>query len=446
MKLGNNKTFPGGVHPPDKKELSKDAKFEVFPVPDELYLPVSQHIGAPARICVEKRAEVKKGQVIAESGGFVSAPVHSPVSGTIKNIIERVSIFGTKVNTIVIKNDGKEEWEEDRNVEKSYEGMSKQKLKDRIGESGIVGLGGATFPTFVKLSPPKEKPIDTVILNGVECEPYLTCDYRLMLEKPAEILKGLQIIMKILQTKKGIIGIEANKPDAYEVMKKEIKHLNLEKTISAELLEVKYPQGAEKQLIKAILDREVPSKGLPMDVGVVVQNVGTAFAIYEACAFNKPLIERYVTITGEGVEKPANFLVRLGTPIKALLDHCKANGDSNKLILGGPMMGLAHYDETIPVMKGTSGVLLLKDAKAYVEGPCIRCGRCVKACPAYLVPSSISNAVSRTKTDLYEELNVLDCIECGCCTYVCPSKRPIIQQVKFAKAELHKQRMAKKNG
>lgn len=300
-------------------------------------------------------------------------------------------------------------------------------------EAGIVGLGGAAFPTHVKLSPPKEKKIDTVILNGAECEPYLTSDHRLMLERSKDILEGLKIIMKILGVSKGYIGIEQNKPDAITKMKEVARG---ETNIEVRDLKVKYPQGAEKQLIKAILDRDVPAGGLPMDVGVVVQNVGTAKAIYDACRYGRPLIERVVTVTGRGVNEPKNLRVRIGTQFSQLLDECGGFKDSTvKVIAGGPMMGIAQTNTEVPVIKGTSGILILtsKEAEKAEYLPCFRCGRCIEACPMKLQPSILSVLIEKGKYQEAKENNLLDCFECGSCAYVCPAKRPMVQFMKLAK-------------
>lgn len=429
-----SKTFRGGVHPNDQKHFSNTHPIEVMDVPQILYFPVAQHIGAPAKPIVQKDDLVKKGQVIGEAGGFVSAPIHSSVSGKVLKIEKRPHIFGNMVDNIVIENDGLEEWAEGCNKQDpSWESLTPEELKNRIKSAGLVGMGGATFPTFVKLSPPPDKKIDTVILNGVECEPYLTADHMLMLEKGEGIVHGLNIIMKALGVTTGYIGIEENKPDAIEKMSGLVKD---EKNISVIALPVKYPQGAEKQLIKAVLNREVPSGGLPMDVGALVQNVGTAFAAYEAVCFHKPLIERVVTVTGEGVNKPANLLVRIGTLVSDLLKKCELKPEANKVIFGGPMMGLAQHLTDIAVIKGTSGVLCLTDAKIVESGPCIRCAKCVQGCPMGLHPSKLSLLAESKRFDEMKDVNCLDCIECGVCTYVCPAKRPIVHQIKLGKAEL----------
>lgn len=429
--------FPGGVHPPDKK-FSAPQPVRDFPVPDVVAVPMSQHIGAPAKAAVKAKDAVAMGQVIGEPGGFVSAVVHSPVSGTVKKVEKRPDIFGRPIDYVIIANDGEDRWAEGCQEKRDVSGLSPADIKKHIAAAGIVGMGGATFPTHVKLSPPPGKRIDTVILNGVECEPYLTCDYRLMLEHGQAVLDGFKLIQKALQAERAIIGIEANKPDAIKALKALAAKDGGGVTVKK--LPVRYPQGAEKQLIKAVLGRAVPAGGLPMDVQVVVQNVGTCFAAYEACASGKPLIERVVTVTGEGVSNPCNLRCRVGTPVQMLIDEAGLKADANKVIFGGPMMGLAQADLSLPVTKGSSGVLVLRNAKAFQSRGCIRCGACVRGCPMRLSPSLISLAVEAGATDRYQDIHVPDCIECGVCTYVCPARRPIVHQVKQAKAWLASQK------
>jgi len=427
------KTFPGGTHPPEKKELSKDRPIENAPLPQRVCIPLSQHIGAPCKAVVDKGAAVKKGQVIGEAGGFVSVPVHASISGVVAAVEKRPSLFGGLVPCIVIDGDGKDEWLEGCNKPVDHSRWDAAAIRRKVAECGLAGMGGATFPTHVKLSPPADKPIDTVIINGVECEPYLTCDYRLMLEQPKRIIDGAEIILRAVDCNRGIIAIEANKPDAYEVMK---QHAGGHGKISVEMVAVKYPQGAEKQLIKALLKREVPSGGLPMDVGALVHNVGTAAAVFDAVALNKPVVDRVVTITGEGVERPSNFLVRIGTPLTMLLEKAGMMPGAQKLVFGGPMMGLAQFTPDLPVTKGASGVLVLMEAYSGDYQNCIRCGRCVQSCPSYLVPSELSMMAEAREWEMARENNVLDCIECGVCAYVCPAKRPIVHLVKLTKNEL----------
>jgi len=433
--------FDGGVHPPERKSLSAERPLEAFPVPPVLAVPLLQHIGAPARPVVEKGARILKGQVIGEPGGFVSTAVHAPVSGSVKAIEDRPSFAGRPIAHVVIENDGQEAWADGCGAARDPDAMPREALLEAIRAAGIVGMGGAAFPTHVKLSPPPGKTIDAAILNGVECEPYLTCDDRLMRERPDAIAAGFRIIMKILGVSRGFAGIEENKPEAFRAMRDALASVPGVEVVS---LPVRYPQGAEKQLIKAILGREVPTGGLPMDVGVVVQNVGTASAIAEACMRGIPLIERSVTVTGEGVGRPGNFLVRIGTPIRSLAEACGLRPGAERVILGGPMMGLAQVDLDIPVTKGTSGILLLGAGRSYAIGPCIRCGGCVRGCPARIMPSDLSVAVERGAKDLYEGLDAMDCIECGVCTYVCPARRPIVHWIRLAKAHVAAQRAKSK--
>jgi electron transport complex protein RnfC len=427
-------TFKGGIHPPDKKELSKDKNISPTKPPKRVVIPLVQHIGAPCKLSVSVGQEVKKGEVIGTPEGFVSAPVHSSVSGKVIAIGEFPLATGRMVTSVVVENDGKEEWTSLRD-NPDYMKLSPDELKGKVKDAGIVGMGGAAFPAHVKLSPPKEKPVDVVILNGAECEPYLTADYRLMIERPQEVVEGLKILMKILGVNKGFIGIENNKPDAVEVMKKAASG---EPNIQICPLEVKYPQGAEKMLIKAAVGREVPPRGLPMDVGVVVQNIGTAVAIYEAARYGKPLIERVVTVTGEGIKEPKNLMVKIGTLVSDLIEECGGFKDgAAKVISGGPMMGFAMYSLDVPVTKGTSGILVLpEEGVVHAEdfGPCIRCGRCIDICPMGLMPSMLSVLSERGFYEETKDYNLFDCFECGSCTYVCPSKRPIVQLIRLAKS------------
>lgn len=427
-------TFKGGIHPPDKKTLAANNPITEAKSPKIIVVPLSQHAGAPCKPVVTIGQEVKKGEMIGEPGGFVSAPVHSSVSGKVIAISEFPNAMGRMVNSIVIENDLREEWTALKDAP-DYMNLPVEELKEKIKAAGIVGLGGAAFPTAVKLSPPKEKPIDVVIINGAECEPYLTADYRLMIEKPKEIIEGLKILMKVLGVTKGYIGIENNKPDAVSKMSEAAKG---EAGIEVMALEVKYPQGAEKMLIKAVAGREVPARGLPMDVGAVVQNVGTALAVYEAARYGKPLIERVVTVTGEGIKEPKNLMARVGTKISELIDECGGfKDDVAKVVAGGPMMGFALSSLDVPVTKGTSGVLVLpEEGVVHAEdyGPCIRCGRCIDICAMGLMPSMLSILSEKGMYEEAKEYNLFDCFECGSCAFVCPSKRPIVQLVRLAKS------------
>jgi len=432
------KTFAkGGVHPPEMK-LSADKPIIPAALPAQVAVPVSQHIGAPAKVKVAKNDKVKVGQILAESGGFVSANIHSPVSGTVVKIDNVIDSSGYKRLAVIIKVEG-DEWLEtiDRtpDLKKDFNYTSEEIIK-KIQEAGIVGLGGATFPSHVKLMVPKGKTAQTLVINGVECEPYLTADHRLMLEKAEEMLVGIQLIMKALQVSKAYIGIENNKPDA-------IAHLNgLMKNYSGiEIvpLKVQYPQGGEKQLIKAVLNREVPSGGLPIDVGAVVHNVGTAFAVYEAVQKNKPLIERVVTVTGKSVKEPSNFMARIGTPVSQLIDA--AGGlpeDTGKVVSGGPMMGKALNDLNAPMSKGTSGILIMpstESSRSEIKA-CIRCAKCVSVCPMGLEPFLLMTLSQKQMFEQEEKERVMDCIECGSCSYTCPSDRPLLDYIRLGKGEV----------
>jgi len=433
-------TFSGGVHPADNKYLTAHKPIVTAAIPKRVVIPLSQHIGAPTKPLVVIGQEVKKGEKIGEAGGFVSAPVHASTSGKVTALGSFPHSLGMDLPSIVIESDGKDEWVVGLKENPDYNLLSPEELKKIVLDAGIVGMGGATFPTHVKLAPPKEKPIDVVILNGAECEPFLTSDHRLMLERPKEIVEGLKILMRILNVGKGYIGIESNKPDAIEIMTKAAAG---SPDIKVWPVKVKYPQGAEKMLIKAIAHRTVPAGGLPMDIGVVVQNVGTAEAVYNAVRYGRPLIERTVTVTGRGVKEPKNFLARIGTPFSQLIEEAGGlTEDAAKVIAGGPMMGMSQYSLEVPVIKGTSGILILPKTEVSVKsyGPCIRCGRCIDACPMKLQPSYIGIYIERGHYLDAKEYGLMDCFECGCCTFVCPANRPMVQWVKKAKKELAKKK------
>jgi electron transport complex protein RnfC len=433
--------FQGGVHPDDGKAMSCDAAIQTAPLLEKYLVPLQQHIGAPPKLLVKANDTVLKGQKIAEAGGFVSAPIHSPTSGKVTKLVDCLGPMGTKIPAVEITSDGEDTPDTSLEPIADWQNAEPEVLKKRIGEAGIVGMGGAAFPTSVKLSPPPNKPIDVLILNGVECEPCLTADHRLMLEEPAKIIAGAEIVARVLGAKEIYIGIEANKPDAIALMSEKVRGTQ----IKVVKLRVRYPQGAEKQLIYAVTRRKVPAGGLPMDVGCVVQNVGTAAAIAEAVQEGKPLYERITTVTGTPVVKPGNWRFRVGTPVRKALELAGGvKSDPGKLILGGPMMGFSIYSLDIPLMKNASGVLLLAPEQVlqYTSEACIRCGRCVDACPMNLLPGTLSVQIESERYDLAESTNVMDCIECGCCSYVCPSRRPLVQHFKRAKSEIAAQRRA----
>jgi electron transport complex protein RnfC len=432
------KTFKiGGVHPAENK-LSANQAIEKLALPKSVFIPVAQHIGAPAQALVKKGDQVKVGQLIAKAGGFVSANIHSSVSGTVSKVDLSPDSSGYPKQGVFITAEA-DEWEAGIDTSskliEEFEADSK-KIIDKINEAGIVGLGGATFPTHVKLVPPQGMKAEILLINGVECEPYLTSDHRVMLEKGPEVLVGVRLLMCALQVEKAAIGIENNKPDAIAHLKKLTAN---DPAIEVVPLKVKYPQGGEKQLIKAVTGREVPSGALPIAVGAVVSNVGTAFAVYEAVQKNKPLVERVVTITGKSVAKPSNFLVRIGTPVQELIDA--AGGlpeDTGKIISGGPMMGKAVASADIPVTKGTSGILIMPETEAKRENmkDCIRCGRCITVCPMGLEPFYLMLVADKQIWDKAEASKIMDCIECGSCSYTCPADRPLLDYIRLGKGKV----------
>jgi electron transport complex protein RnfC len=433
------KTFKGGAHPPENKLYTEHKSIENLPIPQQVIIPLQQHIGSLPELMIEKGESVKTGQTLAKATKFVSVPIHATISGTVSSIEKRPHPLGIDTLSIVIESDSNDDWAHSIQPDANFMEFSSDEMKDRIQQAGIAGMGGAAFPTHVKLSPPPEKSIDILILNGVECEPYLTADHRLMLEHPDEILIGLRILMKILKAKQAIIGIEKNKPDVIRLFQKKTKS---KKTISVLPLEVKYPQGAEKQLIKAATGRVVPSGYLPMDVGCLVQNVGTTYAVYEAVSSKKPLIERIITVTGPGIREPKNLRVRIGTPFKTIIKYC--GGYTNhavKLINGGPMMGIAQVTDEVPVIKGTSGILVLngKSAQSNEEYPCIRCARCIDTCPMKLTPTQLATLVKHDKLEQALKIGILDCIECGTCGFICPANIYLVQYIKLGKAIVNDQ-------
>jgi len=431
------KTFSkGGIHPEENK-LTTDKPIEKLPVPASVSIPISQHIGAPAVPIVERGEQVKTGQIIAKTGSFVSANIHASVSGKIAKISEEMDSSGYRRTSIMIRADKEEQWAEGVDTSDTLIQeipFNREEILQKILGGGIVGMGGATFPSHIKLNIPKGKKADVLIINGVECEPYLTSDHRLMLEKTEELIVGIRILMIALNVEKAIIGIENNKKDAIDKVSSIIRD---DKTIHVVALKVQYPQGGEKQLIKALIDREVPSGKLPIDVGTVVHNVGTTFAVYEAVLKNKPLIERIVTVTGKQVKNPGNFLVRIGSPVSQLIEAAGGLPDNTgKVVSGGPMMGKALNDLEIPITKGTSGILILDEKEAHRKESkvCIRCTKCVQVCPMGLEPFYLQNQTMRANYEEIESNRILDCIECGSCSYICPSNRELLDYIRLGKA------------
>ncbi len=433
-------SFKGGIHPPHNKETTEHIPVEIMKAPQLVYIPLSQHIGAPCTSLVKIGDQVKIGQKIGEPQGFVSSPVHSSVSGKVKTIKQMTSPSGQPSNCIVVENDFTDEIDDQITPFGSVETLSAEKILDIVKEMGIVGMGGATFPTHVKMSPPKEKNIDVVILNGAECEPYLTADHRLMLESPNDIIDGLLAIMKSLGVKKGYIGIENNKPDCIKTMLKAAEKID---SIEIAALQTKYPQGAEKQLIYACTQREVPSGGLPMDVGVVVNNVATAAQLSKSIRTGMPLIERICTVTGGAIKKPKNLMIKIGTLYSDIIENCGGfKIEPEKVISGGPMMGIAQFTLDVPATKGSSGILCFtKEEAAQKEVQnCMRCAKCVQICPVNLQPLFISAFSLKNDFKKAEEYRALDCIECGSCSFICPSSRPLLQSIRVAKKEILAQR------
>ena len=426
---------PAGVHPPSRK-LGAVAAIERSPLPELVTLPLQQHIGAPAKVLVKAGDEVKVGQVIAEAGGFVSAPIHATLSGKVKQLpTVASSVTGKAVPGVVIESDGQDEWIDLSPA--NPETLSPSEIIACIKEAGIVGMGGATFPTHVKLSPPPEKAIKVVIVNGAECEPYITADDRLMIEQPERVLSGLAIVMKALSVKRAFVAIEDNKPQAIAKMREGVLQGAFPGEVRVFVVPHRYPMGAEKTLIKTILGVEVPEGGLPMDVGAVVHNVATLAAIHDAVVLGKPLVERVVSVTGL-VKTPKNFLARFGTPASALINLCGgSDASADELIFGGPMMGIAQPSLDTAIIKGTNCILLEK-SDVREEHDCVRCGRCVDACPMGLMPLQFVNIVKYEDYDHLAEFHINNCVECGACAYGCPANIPLVSYIKLGKLELRK--------
>ena len=445
--MSTTHSFPGGIHPHEGrggKEVTAGLSIQEAPQPSRVAIPLQQHMGPPCKPLVQKGDAVKVGQMIGEPVGAMSAAVHASISGKVIGVQPCILANGTECLSVIIDNDFQDEWVPLTRVE-NPESMSMEALSQLARQMGVVGLGGATFPTAVKLNVPKGKPVDTLILNGAECEPYLSADHRLMVEMSKKIVSGARVIQKALGIAHVIVGIENNKPDAVEAMKTACAQYD---GFSVEALNVKYPQGGEKQLVYALTGRKVKMGGLPLDIGVIVSNVGTCYALYRAAYEGRPLVDRVVTVGG-CVSKPANYLVRIGTPVEWLVDTSEGLApETRMLIYGGPMMGMAISRLDIPVTKGCSGIVALDKLSALAdENPCIRCGRCMNACPMQLAPASIDRYVRKDMFDEAEKLNAMNCIECGACTWSCPARRNLTQSCRVAKriiTQRRKEQAAKK--
>ncbi|MGN1124054.1 MAG: electron transport complex subunit RsxC [Eubacterium sp.] len=437
------KSFKRGTHIFDAKELSKDCAIEKMDACDLMVYPLSQHIGNPAKPVVAVGDRVLKGQMIAEADGLISAPIHSAVSGTVKAIEKRLVQDGEKSDCIVIENDGLEETVDGFDTIRNADDFDKEQLIEIVKNAGIVGLGGAGFPAYVKLSPKNVENIDTVIINGAECEPYLTLDYRIMMEKSDELISGIKAVLKILPNAKAIIAIEVNKPDAIKLLEEKTA---FEEKISVQPLKTKYPQGGERQLIYAITKRKINSKMLPADKGCIVVNTSSCYAIYEAVYKNIPLIHRVMTVTGEAVNKPCNLDVPVGVSYKDVLDAAGgATENAVKFLSGGPMMGFALSTLDVPIVKTSSSIIAFSqdDVATLQQSACIHCGRCVSVCPQHLVPQMLVKAMKAQDIEKFDDLGGAECMECGCCTYVCPAKIPITQMLKLGRAQIIAERKKK---
>ena len=430
-------TFPkGGVHPPEAKELTEKLAVETMPLPAELELILGQHIGAPCAPVVKRKQEIDEGELVAEVKRGLGVPLHAPAKGSIKALGTSAHPIRVSAPSVTIKTDPEAEsttWE----ATEDWQQLSADELLEKVHQAGIIGIGGAGFPTHVKLKPPADSPVDTLLLNGAECEPYITADHRMMLERAEEIVEGAKILLKILGIKACAIGIEINKPDAIATMQSAVEKLrDPEFTIAIETLEVKYPTGSEKQLIQAITGRKVPAMALPSAVGVVVHNVSTTKAVYDAVVLGKPLIEKVITVSGRGINKPANLLVKVGTKVKDIVEFCGGTTeDLARVVLGGPMMGFAVSTLDIPITKTTSSILFLSEDEIDTNelSNCIRCGWCLDACPMGLEPKEVGIYVEANRAEDTEQFGVFECFECGSCAYVCPAKRPLVQFVRLAK-------------
>jgi electron transport complex protein RnfC len=436
-------TFKRGIHPNEQKQFTESVPINYLlpAVGHEVIFPLVMHLGAPCKPLVEKGQKVLLGEKIGDSDAHVCAPIHSSVSGVVKDIRPHLTVIGTIVESIIIENDGELKEHENIKMRDGYDDLSREQILQIIREAGIVGLGGAGFPTHVKLSPPSDKKIDTVIVNGCECEPYLTTDNRVMIEESSRVVTGLKIILKVIPGAKGIIAVEDNKPEAIESLREACAGLP---NIAVAVVKTKYPQGCEKQLVIAITNREVPSGGIPIDVGCIVNNVDTVIAIHRAIFRGRPLMRKVVTLTGGAIKNPGNYKARIGTKLDDLVELAGGfKSKPEKIVVGGPMMGTAIFDTDVPIVKTTSGVLFLTEEEAHIprERNCIRCGSCVENCPTGLIPTELNADILKEDSEAFVRHNGLDCIECGSCSYICPAKRRLAQAIRTIKrVELEKKR------
>lgn len=439
MKL-DNLTFKGGIHAPDCKELTKHKAIEKASEPKVVYIPLHQHVGAPCEALVNVGDKVKVGQKIGDSKAFVSSPVHSSVSGVVKGITPMYTVSGTKTNCVVIESDGLNEIHESVKPRADLEKLSKDEIQDVIREAGIVGMGGAAFPNHAKLLSSLDAKIDSAILNGAECEPYLTCDHRLMLEMPELVIFGLKTMIKYLDVENSYIGVEDNKMDAIEALRGAV---NKEDKINVVSLKTKFPQGDSTRMVDSILDRVVPIGGRCKDASSIVTNVGTSVAIAEAVLKGKPLFERVITVTGNGIKEPKNLLVKVGTTIREVIEQCGGfKGKPGKVIAGGPMTGIAQFSLDVPIVKSTCGILVLTEEESMPDkvSPCVKCGKCVEVCSVRLQPLYISGYALKNNFEMAEKYSALECIECGACSFICPSKRPLTESIVHAKRQINSKR------
>jgi electron transport complex protein RnfC len=440
--------FHGGLHLPPNKHQSTRLPIAPAPVPKRLILPLQQHIGEPAEVLVQVGERVRKGQVIARASGYVSVPVHASSSGTVTEIGDHPVLHpsGLSAPCVVIDTDGKDEWTELPEPTPDYTALDPSALRNRVRDAGIVGLGGAGFPSFIKLNPGAGKAVDTLVLNGAECEPYISCDDMLMRERPEQVIRGAQIMRHALHAARCLIGIEDNKPEACAALRQALEQID-DPLIDVVVVPTIYPTGGEKQLIRILTGKEVPSNGLPLDIGVVCHNVATAATVYAALHEAKPLISRVVTVTGGGVAEPRNLEVRIGTPVRELIEYCGGYTDVKRLVLGGPMMGFTLLSDEVPITK-TGNCVLAATAQESPEPPppmpCIRCGSCAEVCPAQLLPQQLYWHSRSKEFDKVQDYHLFDCIECGCCAYVCPSHIPLVQYYRFAKTEIWAQEREKR--